>query len=77
MSFHRDVRHLWADEKAATLEAIVSAKEEALTALAHQREVIMRMGREEAINALIRRENIDGREFAVRRVSDNQILAMA
>jgi hypothetical protein len=67
---------MWQQERAATLESIAAAKEEALTAFACEREQVMRMSREEAISHLIQGRNIDGRERVVRSVSDNGILAM-
>ena len=70
------IRTLWLREKLATLEAIAAAKEEALTMLARERELIMRMSREEAIRFLVLDRNIDGREKVVRAISDNGILAI-
>jgi len=68
---------LWQREKLATLESIAAAKEEALAMLAREREQVMRMSREEAIEYLIQDRNIDGREKKVRSVSDNGIMAIS
>lgn len=68
---------LWQTEKRATVEAINAAKEEALIMLAQEREKIMRMSRDEAIGALIRNRNIDGREKMIRSISDNGILIIS
>lgn len=68
-----DIIPIWQRERVATVESIVAAKEEALTAFAHEREQIMRMSRQEAINHLIQERKIEGREKVVRSVSDNGI----
>jgi hypothetical protein len=67
---------MWQQERAATLESIDAAKEEALTAFAREREQVMRMSREEAIGHLIQGRNIDGRERVVRSITGNGILSM-
>lgn len=72
-----EIGSLWKREKLATLESITVAKEEALIILAREREQVMRMSREEAIEQLILGRNIDGREKIVRSVSDNGILAIS
>jgi hypothetical protein len=71
------IRPLWQGEKVATAESILVVKEEALTALAQERERIMRMNREEAIKSLIRDRNIDGREKVIRALTDNGILSIS
>jgi type II restriction enzyme len=71
---HRLIQRLWKDEKVASLESIVAAKEEALTALAKERERIMRMSKSEAIKELIKKNNIDGRMRVVTGVCDNGLL---
>jgi type II restriction enzyme len=70
------IRPLWQGEKIATLEAIVAAKEEALTMLAQEREQIMRMSKDEAITSLIKDRNLDGREKVIRGLSDNGIMSI-
>ncbi|NBU58955.1 MAG: HindIII family type II restriction endonuclease [Betaproteobacteria bacterium] len=77
LDFHPSIRELWNIEKLVTLESITAAKEEALTALAKEREQIMRMSREQAIASLILDRNIDGRERVIRSVADNGLLAIA
>ncbi|MHB1957753.1 MAG: HindIII family type II restriction endonuclease [Acidobacteriaceae bacterium] len=77
LNFDAAIRPIWQQEKLATLESIVAAKEEALTMLAREREQVMRMSRDEAIKHLVRDLNIDGREKVVRAVSDNGILAIS
>lgn len=71
---HKSIQALWKDEKVASLESVVAAKEEALTVLATERERIMRMSKDQAIQELIRRNNIEGRIRAVTSVRDNGLL---
>jgi len=71
------VTSLWQREKLTTVESIAVAKEEALTMLAHERESVMRMSREEAIKYLLLNRKIDGREKKVKSVSDNGILTIS
>jgi type II restriction enzyme len=77
LGFDNRIRDLWEIEKIATSESIKLAKEEALTILAKEREVIMRMSRDEAIGFLIKGRNIDGRERVIRALSDNGIFTLA
>jgi type II restriction enzyme len=77
LNFDAAIRPMWEQEKLATLESIAAVKEEALVALAREREQVMRMSREEAIRYLILDRNIDGREKKIRAVSSNDILAIA
>jgi hypothetical protein len=76
LGFHRSIAALWNNEKIATVEAIGILRAEALTILAKEREEIMRMTKEDAINRLIKDRNIDGRESVIRLVSDNGILSI-
>jgi microcystin degradation protein MlrC len=71
------IKALWDKEKETTAESIAVAKDEALTILARHRELIMRMTHKEAIAALIKDRNLDGREKVIREVEDNGILAMS
>lgn len=71
---HKSIQALWKDEKVASLESVVAAKEEALAMLARERERIMRMSQDEAITELIKKNNIDGRVRAVSAVCDNGLL---
>jgi hypothetical protein len=71
---HKHIQALWKDEKIASLESVAAAKEEALTALAKERERIMRMSKDEAIKELIKKNNIVGRIRAVNNVRDNGLL---
>lgn len=77
LEFDAGIRGLWNKEKLVTLDSIAAAKEEALMALAKEREKIMRMTREQAIASLIHDRNIEGREKVIRAVADNGLMAIA
>ena len=70
------IASLWREEKIASTESIQHATEEALQFLAAERERIMRLSREEAIQGVIRGRNIDNRVRAVRAVADNGLLEL-
>lgn len=76
LNFHEGVQRLWRSEKIAMVEALKVVKEEALTALAKQREQIMKMSRDEAIRNLIKERKIGQREKVIMSVEDNGILSM-
>ena len=65
---------LWREEKLALLESIETAKEEALTFLARERERIMRFSREQAIQEVLAGRKLDARADAVESVSGNGLL---
>lgn len=67
---------LWQNEKTATLEALTYAREEALNALAQERDAIMRMTHDEAVRALMQNRNLDGRMSVISAVKDNGLLAI-
>jgi len=67
---------LWKEEKQAAVESIVVAKEEALTFLAQEREKIMRMSYEEALQELVKFHRIDKRTEVINSVTYNEILEM-
>ena len=68
------IGELWRTEKIATVESINISKEIALTYYASQREAIMRLSRNEAIEQLIEMHKIDSRIETIRAVSDNLIM---
>lgn len=74
ISIDSDLRDLWREEKLASQESIAHARDEALTFLASERDRIMRMSREQAIDEVINKNNITKRENAISRVSDNGLL---
>jgi len=74
---HPCIAGLWEDEKIANIEALKAAKKEALTALAIERQRILQMAHDEAIQSLIRYKNIDGRSQIISAVSDSGILEVS
>jgi type II restriction enzyme len=74
LGFSKKIVDLWRVEKQAAVESIITAKEEALTYLAKEREKIMRMSHEEALRELIRATNIENKIRVIKSVSDNGIL---
>lgn len=77
LNFNDAVEPLWRAEKVAMVESLRVLKEEALEALAKQREQIMKMNRQEAIAHLINERKIGQRERVIRSVEDNGILSMS
>ena len=67
---------IWQKEKLAALDSIAAAKEEALIDLARERERIMRLSHEAAVEELVAKHKISSREQMVRAVADSGILAL-
>ncbi len=65
---------IWREEKLASLESIKITQEEALIFLATERERIMRLSREEAIQEMLKSQKIENRIRAVKSVADNGLL---
>lgn len=76
LEFSPKIETLWLNEKLASLESITIAKEEDLTYLAKQRENIMRMSHEEALNELIKINKIDSKIKIINGIKDNGIFAI-
>lgn len=74
IGFSKKIEDLWKAEKQAALESIETAKKEALTFLAQEREKIMRMSHEEALLELVKVYKIESRIKTIRAVCDNGIL---
>jgi len=68
------IGELWKTEKIATIESLAISKEIALTYYSSQREAILKLSRNEAIEQLIDMHNIDSRIEIVGAVSDKQIM---
>lgn len=66
----------WKIEKQATVEALVIAKQEALSAVATERDRIQRMSHDEAVAALIEYKNLDGRSTTIGKIQDNAMLGL-
>jgi HindIII restriction endonuclease len=74
LSVSKHMSDLWRDERAATLEALTYAKEEALNALAREREAALRMTHDEAVRALMKNRKFDGRISVISATKDNGML---
>lgn len=67
----KEITELWKEEKLASMESIEMAKAEGLAYLASEREKIMRMSHEEALQELIKVNKIDSKIRVIERISDN------
>jgi type II restriction enzyme len=76
LSFSKKIETLWETEKNAATESITIAKEEALTFLAQEREKIMRMSHQDALNELIKVHKIDSRMKTILSISDNGLFSI-
>ncbi len=76
LDFDTSISDLWKTEKIANEESITVAKEEALTFLAQEREIIMNLSHEEAIQRLVTANKIDNKEKVIKQVSDNQLMTL-
>ncbi len=68
------IADIWREEKIASLESILIAREEAFTFLARERERIMKLSRQEAIREVLKWRKIESRIQAVKFVTDNGLL---
>jgi type II restriction enzyme len=76
LSFSKSVENLWNIEKGVATESIAIAKEEALTFLAKEREKILKMSHEEALQELIKVHKIDSRMRTINSISDNGLFTL-
>ena len=76
LSYSKNIEKLWETEKLAAMETIAVAKDEALTFLAQEREKIMRMSHQEALNELIKVHTIDSRMTTIQSLSDNGLFSI-
>lgn len=72
----KSIFELWQDEKIAATESIEIAKVEALKYLSSEREKIMRMSHEEALNELVKTSKIDSKIEIIKRISDNGLFGV-
>lgn len=77
LGFDKHMAELWVKEKTAAVEAIAVAKDVALTYLASEREKIMRMSHQQALDELLRVHKIEARILTVQSVSDTGLLSVA
>lgn len=71
-----DILKHWNQEKRACVDAISIAKEDALAFMANERECILRMSHQEAIQAVIKLSKIEEKTAQIKKVSDNGLLAL-
>ena len=76
LSFSKKIEPLWNIEKEVATESISIAKGEALTFLAKEREKIMRMSHQEALNELIKVHKIENRIKTIKAISDNGLFTI-
>ena len=74
LSFDSTLSDFWKDEKQASLESIHISREEALICLAKERERIMRLSKEEAIEEVLESRKIVNKIKAINSVGDNGLL---
>lgn len=74
INFDGGLRQMWAEEKIASSESVLVAKEEALSYFASERERMMRLSKEEAIEEIIRTSKIENKVKAAEAVTDNNLL---
>jgi HindIII restriction endonuclease len=74
LSQSAELKSLWKDEKAATLDVLRYAKQEGLAALDAERDRIQRMTHEAAVAELIRFRKLESRKVTISNVTDNNML---
>ena len=76
LDFGKSSAKIWQKEKAANLESIQISKKLALTFLAQERERIMKLTHDEALQALIDMQKLDSRTKVISAVSDNGLMLL-
>ena len=74
LGFDSRLKALWHTEKLAFVEALGEAKREALACLSAERSRILKMGHDEAIQALVKFRKLDARENLINAFSDNGLM---
>ncbi len=74
IDFDKPLLDIWAEERRASEESILLAKEEALTYLALERERILKLSKEAAIREVIKSRKIDNKITVIESVSYNGLL---
>ncbi len=65
---------IWREEKVASLEALFLSKKEALSFLAMERQRIMSLSREQAINEVLKSNKIQNRIRKIESIKDSKLL---
>ena len=76
LSFSKVIQGIWSIEKIAAIESTEIAKEEGLRFLVSERERIMGMNHEEALNELIKINRIESKIETIKSISDNGLFAI-
>lgn len=74
IDFDKPLLDIWTEERRASEESILLAKEEALTYLALERERILKLSKEAAIREVIKSRKIDNKVTVIESVADNGLL---
>jgi type II restriction enzyme len=76
LDFDNSLRQFWAEEKIASNESVALSKEAALSYFASERERIMRLSKEQAINEVLKSSKIENKIKAAQSISDNGLLTI-
>ena len=76
LNYSKKIENLWTIEKEAAIQSINIAKEEGLTFLAQEREKIMRMSHQEALNELIKVHKINSKIKTIKSIYDNGLFTI-
>jgi hypothetical protein len=76
LAFSKEIQTLWDIEKGVANESIAAAKNEALMFLAQEREKIMQMNHQEALEELIKVHKIDSKITKINTISDNGLFTL-
>ena len=74
LQFSKSISQLWIEEKQAAVDSISAVKEEALLYVATERERIMRLTRDEAIQQLLDTSKLASKSRIIASVTDNGLL---
>ena len=77
LDFDSNIGGIWNIEKSASVESIQIAREEALRFLATERERIMKLSKEEAIQEVLKASKLENKMRAINSVSDNGLLTIS
>lgn len=76
LDFDENIRKIWQDEKKASVESISISRDKDLVFLASERERIMKLTKEQAINEILIASKLDKKIRAICSVADNGILGI-
>ena len=76
INYDAPLKDIWNDEKKASGESIILAKEEALQYFASERNRLMQLSREDAIKEVLKLSKITNKVRTIKSVSDNGLLSV-